>query len=155
MMVCTTQAIDEHKLVLTRIERSRRPQCNSEQKDKCIREKDTSQVLNWRFYERLQQNSSFNVNSGEATPGCCASRKDFEEKKKNAHVFHWLFSLLRPIFTFCWLVSDMRLFPFFVNLSQKASILESPCRYHLKCQFGTCEAYVSQTSVAGVFFCLA
>lgn len=48
--------------------------------------------------------------------------------------------------------SDMRLFPFFVNLSQKASILESPCRYHLKCQFGTCEAYVSQTSVAGVFF---
>lgn len=101
MMVCTTQSIDEHKLALTRIERSRRPQCNSEQKDKCIREKDTSQVLNWRFYERLHQNSSFNVNSGEATPRCCASRKDFEEKKKNAHVFHWLFSLLRLIFTFC------------------------------------------------------
>lgn len=86
MMVCTTQAIDEHKLALTRIERSRRPQCNSEQKDKCIREKDTSQVLNWRFYERLQQNSSFNVNSGEATPGCCASRKDFEEKKKRTRL---------------------------------------------------------------------
>lgn len=150
MMVCTTQSIDEHKLALTRIERSRRPQCNSEQKDKCIREKDTSQVLNWRFYERLHQNSSFNVNSGEATPRCCASRKDFEEKK-NAHVFHWLFSLLRLNFHLLF-TSDMRLFPFFVNLSQKASILESPCRYHLKCQFGTCEAYVSQTSVAGVFF---
>lgn len=106
MMVCATQSIDEHKLALTRIERRRRPQCNSEQKDKCIREKDTSQVLNWQFYERLQQNNSFNVNSGEATPGCCASRKRF-------------------------------------------------CRAHLKCQFGTCEPFVSQTSVTGVFFYFA